>query len=257
MNAALVTGAVINTGVAIVEKLAHEGRNVVFTGRDAGKVSAAEAKYREKFPNVTIIGYPLNSLTPEGAADEAAVCRMFDALDQKDIFIDALVLNAAHLGLNQSFPDGPLSDFLDVLNTNVAWNYVLSREAAKRMKEKDGGSITFINSITAYRTVPNRTSYIASKGAQLGLMRSLAMDLGKYNIRVNAVLPGNIRTQRWLDNPEFYATNPGCFTPLGDVAEGADIADAVWYFVSAARNTTGAELAVDGGNNIQMYPIMP
>ncbi|MBQ4320908.1 MAG: SDR family oxidoreductase [Oscillospiraceae bacterium] len=254
MNCAFVTGAVINTGAAIVEKLAAEGRNVVFTGRDAAKVAAAEAGYRAKFPEVSILGYAIDSHTPEGVIDENSVLRMFEALDEKGIFIDALVLNAAHLGLNQTFLESPLSDFLAVLNTNVTWNYCLAREAAKRMIPRGGGSITFINSITAYRTVTERTAYITSKGGQLGLMRSLALDLGKYNIRVNAVLPGNIRTRRWLENPEFYASNPGCRTPLGDVAEGADIADAVWYFISAARNTTGAELVVDGGNNIQMFP---
>ena len=88
-----------------------------------------------------------------------------------------------------------------------------------------------------------------------GLMRALALDLGKYNIRVNAVLPGMIKTNRWEQNPDFYANVPSRFTPLGDVAVGSDIADAVWYFAELARNTTGAELVVDGGNTIQLYPI--
>jgi len=257
MKTALVTGAVINTGVAIVEKLAAEGMDVVFTGRDPEKVKAAEAKYQAKFPDVFIMGCAIDSHTAEGAFDEDSVIRLFEMLDEKGIFIDSLVLNATNQGLNQTFLESPLSDFLSVLNTNLVWNYVFSREGAKRMKEKGGGSITFINSNTAYNAIPDRTSYITSKGGQLGLMRSLALDLGKYNIRVNAVLPGMIRTQRWIDNPGFYARNPCRFTPLGDVADGSDVADAVWYFVSAARNTTGAELVVDGGNNIQMYPIVP
>ncbi len=50
---------------------------------------------------------------------------------------------------------------------------------------------------------------------------------------------------------------PSRYTPLGDVADGADIADAVWYFARHARNTTGAELTVDGGNTVQLYPIIP
>jgi NAD(P)-dependent dehydrogenase (short-subunit alcohol dehydrogenase family) len=98
---------------------------------------------------------------------------------------------------------------------------------------------------------------VASKGGQLGLMRALALDLGKYGIRVNAVLPGMIRTDRWITNPDFYATVPSRFTPIGDVANGADIADAVYYFAACARNTTGAELVVDGGNTIQLYPSVP
>jgi glucose 1-dehydrogenase len=88
-------------------------------------------------------------------------------------------------------------------------------------------------------------------------MRALALDLGKYNIRVNAVLPGMIVTDRWEKNPDFYRDVPSRYTPIGDVATGADIADAVYYFAAHARNTTGAELVVDGGNTIQLYPIIP
>ena len=74
---------------------------------------------------------------------------------------------------------------------------------------------------------------------------------------MNAVLPGMIRTDRWEKDPEFYNHVPSRYTPLGDVAVGADVAEAVWYFAAHARNTTGAELVVDGGNTIQLYPIIP
>jgi NAD(P)-dependent dehydrogenase (short-subunit alcohol dehydrogenase family) len=89
------------------------------------------------------------------------------------------------------------------------------------------------------------------------MMRAMALDLGKYGIRVNAVLPGMIRTDRWEKNPDFYNTVPSRYTPIGDVANGADIADAAFYFAAHARNTTGAELTVDGGNMIQLYPLVP
>lgn len=257
MRTALVTGACINTGVAIVEKLASEGWNVVFTGRNAEKVLASEKGYREKFPNATIIGYTIDSLLDERTVDEAAAGAMFGEFDRQGIFIDTLVLNAADQGLNMAIFENPLTDFMRVLNTNVTWNYCLSELAAKRMKEKGGGNIIFINSNTAYRAIPNRIAYTTSKGAQLGMVRALALDLGKYNIRVNAVLPGMIKTERWEQNPDFYKNVPSRFTPLGDVAVGADVADAVWYFATAARNTTGAELVVDGGNTIQLYPVIP
>jgi NAD(P)-dependent dehydrogenase (short-subunit alcohol dehydrogenase family) len=66
-----------------------------------------------------------------------------------------------------------------------------------------------------------------------------------------------IRTDRWVKNPQFYENVPSKYTPIGDVADGADIADAIYYFAAHARNTTGAELVVDGGNMIQLYPIIP
>ncbi len=257
MKTALVTGACINTGVAIVEKFAREGCDVVFTGRDRERVAQAEHAYQEKFPDVKIVGYTINSLLDARTVDEKSAKELFDWLDQQNIFIETLVLNAADQGLGMRIFENPLTDFMRVMNSNVTWNFCLCEHAAKRMKEHGGGNIVFLNSNTAYRVIPDRIAYSASKGGQLGLMRALALDLGKYNIRVNAVLPGMIRTERWEKNPEFYKTVPSRYTPLGDVADGADIADAVWYLAACARNTTGAELTVDGGNTIQMYPVIP
>lgn len=257
MKFALVTGACINTGVAIVEKFLSEGVGVVFTGRSAERVEAAKEKYLEKFPGAAVLGYALDSLLDERTVDEAAIDALFADLDEKKIFVEHLVLNAADQGLSMKIFENPLTDFMRVLNTNVTWNFALCERAAARMKKQGGGSIVFVNSNTAYRAIPDRIAYEASKGGQLGMMRGLALDLGRYGIRVNAVLPGMIRTDRWEKNPNFYKDVPSRFTPLGDVADGADVADAVWYFAAHARNTTGAELVVDGGNTIQLYPIIP
>ncbi len=255
-KAVLITGACINTGVAIVEEFADKGRNIVFTGRDGEKVSECEEKYRKQFPDVEIYGYSLTSLLNDTTVDTEGVDALFSSLDEKGIFIEAVILNAADQGLNMKIFENPVADFMRVINTNICWNYYITEQAAKRMKERGGGSIVFINSNTAYRAIPDRIAYEASKGGQLGMMRGLALDLGKYNIRVNAVLPGMIKTDRWENNPEFYKNVPSRFTPIGDVAVGKDVAEAAYYFVAHARNTTGAELVVDGGNMIQLYPII-
>lgn len=252
---ALVTGACINTGAAIVEKLASEGVNIVFTGRNAENVRTAEREYKRIFDNTEIVGRKLDALTCNEKVDEAGVADLFSELDARGIFVKHAVLNAADLGVGVTVFKSNASDFARVLNTNILWNYVIAQEAAKRMREYGGGSITFINSNTAYRVIPDRTAYEASKSGQLGMMRGLAFELGQYGIRVNAVLPGMIRTDRTAKNPEFYKTVPSAFTPLGDIADGKDIADAVWYFIAHARNTTGAELTIDGGNSIQLYPV--
>ena len=256
MKTVLITGACINTGVAIVEKFANEGYDVVFTGRNIEKVHATEKLYKDKFPGVNFVGYHIDSLINESTVDELSVQQMFETLDEKGIFVETLVLNAADQGLGIEIFENPLTDFMRVINTNMTWNYCLSEHAAKRMKKNGGGNIIIINSNTAYRAIPNRIAYSASKGGQLGMMRAMALDLGKYNIRVNAVLPGMIKTDRWEKNLEFYSKVPSRYTPLGDVAVGEDIAEAVWYFATHARNTTGAELVVDGGNTIQLYPII-
>lgn len=257
MKAVLITGACINTGVAIVEKFASEGYHVIFTGRDRERVEKAEIGYKAKFPNTAIKGYVLQSLTEEETVDEKSIDELFADLDKNGIFIECLVLNGADQGLNIKIFENPLTDFMRVINTNVVWNYALIERAALRMKENGGGNVVLVNSNTAYRAIPDRIAYETSKSAQLGMMRGLALDLGKYHIRVNAVLPGMIKTDRWDRNPDFYNHVPSRYTPLGDVAMGEDIADAVWYFAENARNTTGAELVVDGGNMIQLYPVIP
>lgn len=257
MKTVLITGACINTGVAIVAKFAREGYDVVFTGRNADTVKAKEAEYRAAFPDRKIFGFAIAALDKFGAVDEAGVKRLFDTLDRDGISLDALILNAADQGLGIKIFENPLADFLRVVNTNLTWNYCLIERAARRMKHSGGGSIVLINSNTAYRAIPDRVAYCASKGGQLGMMRALALDLGKYNIRVNAVLPGMIKTDRWEKNPDFYKSVPSRFTPLGDVATGEDVAEAAYYLTAHARNVTGAELTVDGGNTIQLYPLVP
>ena len=82
------------------------------------------------------------------------------------------------------------------------------------------------------------------------------LDLGKYNIRINVILPGMIRTDRLKKKFEFYKNVPSRYTLIGDIADGKNIAEAAYYFVAHAKNTTGAELVVDGGNTIQLHPII-
>ena len=92
-KAVLITGACINTGVAIVERFANEGWNIVFTGRNSETVHVKEKEYKEKFPNVEIIGYHIDSLINETTVDEESVKKMFATLDSNDIFVETLVLN--------------------------------------------------------------------------------------------------------------------------------------------------------------------
>ena len=68
---------------------------------------------------------------------------------------------------------------MDVINVNMGWNFLLIRQAAQHMIEKKSGNIVFVNSNTAYRAIPDRIAYCASKAEALGMMRALAVDLGK------------------------------------------------------------------------------
>ena len=190
--------------------------------------------------------------------DEADVKRIFADIRARGYLLTTLVCNAANLGIGQKTMEVDMAEFTDVLNTNVGWNFMLAREAARQMMEAGGGSIVFITSNTAYRAIPDRVAYGASKGALLSMMRALALDLGKYNIKVNSVLPGMIKTERWKNNDNDCRNALSNYTPLHDIAEFEDVANAAYFLGSEqSRNSTGAELSVDGGNLIQLYPLIP
>ena len=190
--------------------------------------------------------------------DEADVKRIFADIRARGYLLTTLVCNAANLGIGQKTMEVDMAEFTDVLNTNVGWNFMLAREAARQMTEAGGGSIVFITSNTAYRTIPDRVAYGASKGAILSMMRALALDLGKYNIKVSSVLPGMIKTERRKNNDNNCRNALSNYTPLQDIAEFEDVANAAYFLGSEqSRNSTGAELSVDGGNLIQLYPLIP
>ena len=257
MKTAFITGATVNTGYGVAEKFLSEGWRAVITSRSKEQLDTAILSLGEKYGKENVLGYVTDVVREDNTIDEEHLDFIFSDLDNKGITVDCLVLNAANLGIKQRIFENPLSDFINVINTNVVMNYALIERAALRMKEKGEGSVVFVNSNTAYRAIPDRIAYVASKGGQLGMMRAMALDFGKYNIRVNAVLPGMIKTDRWQNNYNDCRSALSNYTPLGDIAEFSDIADAVWYFAAHARNTTGAELVVDGGNMIQLYPIVP
>ena len=255
----LITGATVNTGYGVAEKFAKEGYDVVITSRGEESRARAVSSLRAAYPSVRVEGYALALVNEDNSINEAGINDMFADLDKKGMTVACLVLNAANLGIRQQIFKNPISDFVNVINTNVVANYALSEAMASRLvARKEKGSIVFVNSNTAYRAIPDRIAYTTSKSGALGLMRALAFDLGKYGIRVNAVLPGMIKTDRWQNNYNDCRNALSNYTPLGDIADFEDIANAVYYFGSdQSKNTTGAELTVDGGNMIQLYPIVP
>ena len=126
------------------------------------------------------------------------------------------------------------SEFAAVFETNLVWNFMIVRQAAIRMKEQGRGAVVFISSNTAYRAIPNRMAYCASKGGINSLSKAMAVDLGKYGIRSNVVLPGTIKTARWVSMGNKQIVN-GELTPIGDISDFEDIANAAssWALTSA------------------------
>ena len=243
-----ITGATSGTGYAIACRFAKEGYSVFIGSRQSEQAYAAAQNLRNTY-GIYAKGYQTEVF------NEDNVKSIFDDIRQEGYLLDTLVLNAANLGINQVSLDVDIEDFMNVYQTNVGWNFMLARQAALQMKEKGSGSIVFITSNSALRVTENRCAYCSSKSAILAMSKSLAVDWGKYGIRSNCVLPGMIKTVRWennINNAKYCLAN---YTPLHDIAEFEDIANAVWYFGSeASRNTTGAELVVDGGMLAQLTP---
>ena len=243
-----ITGATVNTGLGIAEKYAKEGYNLFLGSRNAEKAEDTAKAISEKY-GVFAKGYGMEIFS------ENNVKEIFDDIKSMGYLIEVVVLNAANLGIRQQFLTVSMDEFMDVINTNIGWNFMIARQAAIHMIELGKGSIVFVNSNTAYRAIPDRIAYCTSKSGALGMMRALAIDLGKFNIRVNAVLPGMIKTDRWESNYNDCQNAMSNFTPIRDIADFEDIANAVFYFGSdLSKNTTGAELTVDGGNTVQLYP---
>ena len=251
-NAVFITGACRGTGYRIAEVFAQNGWSVIVTGRN-GKDAAEAAEKLESTYGVFAKGYECN------IRNEQQVIDIFNDRDKNGVFVETVVLCAADLGFGTDPSKGmdffsvPVEEFGRVFETNLVWNFTIVRQAAMRMREKGKGSIVFISSNTAYNAIPNRSAYCASKGGINSLSKALAIDLGKYGIRSNVVLPGTIKTARW--EAMGSSAISGKLTPIGDISDFDDIANAVWFFgTDLSKNVTGSELIVDGGMASQLYP---
>jgi len=237
----LVTGATKNTGLAVARRFLADGWNVAITSRDAAGAQAA-AKGLAASPGAAgeVVGLRMD---PANVAD---IRGPFAAVGDRFGRLDAFVNNAAHLGVGLSVLNSTEEDWNSVMNVNARAAFFGAQESAKLMK--DGGSIVFISSCHASKSVPGRALYTASKAALGGIVRSLAVELGPLGIRANAILAGAIRTDRWdgLTDEEIAARRARW--PSGKESTPGDIAAAVAFLCSdGAETITGAEIPVDSG----------
>lgn len=253
-KAVFITGAQSGTGYGIAEKFAREGYDVFITSRRGADAIEAAEKLSKDY-GIFAKGYECN------IRNEQQIIDIFNDIDKTGGFVETVVLNAANMGFNpkdpaagQDFWSVSTEDFGEVFETNLVWNFTIIRQAALRMREHKKGSVVFISSNTAYRAIPNRAAYSASKGGINSFSKALAVDLGPYGIRCNVVLPGTIKTERWVQMGSKQIVN-GTLTPIGDISDFEDIANAAFFFGSdASKNVTGAELILDGGMSCQLYP---
>ena len=245
----LITGASSGSGFAIAQLFAERGMNVFITSRNAADAERAALILREQYPDVTIKGYQLS------VGNEDKVIEMFDDIKNLGCPLTSLVLNAANLGINTDPLTVELKEWMAVLETNLGWNFSIARQAALHMIENGGGSIVFVGSNTYKRAIKNRSSYIASKGGIVALSKALAIDFGCYNIRVNTLVPGSIKTARWDALGSEAQEQKRKRVPINNIADFDDLANAAWFLATdLSKNITGTELIIDGGADAQLFP---
>ena len=252
-KAMFITGGTVGTGLATAEKFAENGFSVIITSRSEERAQQTADYISEKY-GVFAKGYGLD------IRNEQAVIDIFNDIDKCDCFVETVVLNSADMGFGNDpvkgmpFFEVSVEEFQRVFETNLVWNFTIVRQAALRMKEHHKGAIVFFSSNTAYRAIPNRSAYCASKGGINAMSKAFAIDLGPYGIRSNVVLPGTIKTERWVKMGSKQIVN-GELTPIGDISDFEDIANAAFYLgTDLSKNVTGTEITVDGGMSCQLYP---
>ena len=237
---AMVTGGTRGIGYAIVKKYLENGANVALCGSRQETVDKAIAKLKEENPEYQVIGLYPDLQKPEEV--EKAITTVKETFGTLDIMV-----NNAGVSARESIYDYKPEDFAKTMSLNVNAVFNCAQAAAKIMKEQGDGVILNTSSMVSIYGQPSGVAYPASKFAVNGLTKSLARELAKDNIRVNAVAPGITRTDMVAALPEEMIKPLIATIPLGRIGEPEDIANAFLYLASdLASYVTGVILSVDG-----------
>lgn len=237
---AIITGGTRGIGLATAEKYLENGANVVVLGSRQETVDCALQTLKEKNDSYPVIGFcPDLTNADEVASVFAKTKDTFGSLD--------ILVNNAGVSARDSLYDYKPEDFIRTIDLNVNAAFICAQAAAKIMKPQGGGVIINTSSMVSLYGQPGGAAYPASKFAVNGMTKSLARELGKDNIRVNAVAPGITRTDMVAELPESIIAPLIQTIPLGRVGEPEDVANAFLFLASSmADYITGAILSVDG-----------
>ncbi|WP_422742996.1 3-oxoacyl-ACP reductase FabG [Mycobacterium sp. WMMD1722] len=237
---AIVTGGSKGIGRGIAQVFADAGVNVVITGRQQADIdTCVEA----------LAGRPgaVSGLAAD-VADPQACRRVVDAAIERHGGLDIVCANAG------IFPSARLAeltaeDLEQVLSVNFKGTVYIVQAALDALAASGHGRVIMTSSITGpFTGYPGWSHYGASKSAQLGFMRTAAMELAPKGITINAVLPGNIVTEGLIDMGEDYMTQMASAVPAGRLGAVEDIGNAALFFATdEAAYITGQSLVVDGG----------
>lgn len=239
---ALITGGGSGIGFDIAQCMISAGARVVITGRREHALKESVGALGESAQ------YVVNDVTELSSLEG-----LVEYIETHIGPIDILVNNA---GINMKKPALEVSDedFQRIVHTNLNAAFSLTRSCAKRMITRQSGSILMISSMAAYYGIDRVVAYAASKSGVEGMVKVLASEFSKFNVRVNAIAPGFIETammQTAMNSDPDRMNRALSRTPMGKFGKPDDIGWAAVFLASeAACYITGASLPVDGGNSV-------
>jgi NAD(P)-dependent dehydrogenase (short-subunit alcohol dehydrogenase family) len=245
----LITGSSKGIGKAIAEAMAVHGASVVISSRKGDVCDEVAAA--------------INAVNPEGPGRAVAIPANIGRKDEIERLvaetrrqlgrIDVLVCNAAvnpFYGPMSELPDNAFEKILDV---NILSNHWLCQMVLPEMVERQEGSIIIVSSVGGLKGSAELGAYCISKAADLQLVRNLAVENGRHNVRVNAISPGLVRTdfaRALWENPEILKRRTAG-DPLRRIGEPEEIAGIAVYLAARAGSfTTGQNFVIDGGSTI-------